>query len=293
MRYRFVIINVKLKNRIMKRLNLTTAILLILSFGLVFQSCKKENIEKHESTSFSDDDALAESIFGDVSSIADEAYDLGSRGFKSGSGNNTFISECVVITLDLTVSPFTLTVDFGEENCLCNDGRYRRGKFVVSFNGIYRQPGTVITTSFENYHVNNHKVEGTTTLSNMGFNADSNMYYTIEIVGVIYLAGDAGTISWNSSREREWVEGRTTWVAQDDVYLITGTADGIRLNGMTWEKEITNAFRVELDCRWIVSGTMEIRPEGLSIRTLDFGDGECDNIATVLIDGVLYTIQLP
>lgn len=293
MRYRVVLISVKLKYRIMKRLNVTTAILLILGFGLLFHSCKKDEVEPYQSTSFSDDDALAESIYGDVTSIADEAYDLGSRGFKSGGGNNSFISECVTITLDLTVFPYTLTVDFGEENCLCNDGRYRRGKIVVSFNGAYHKPGTVITTSFENFHVNNHKIEGTSTISNMGFNADSNMYYSVEIVGVIYLAGDAGTITWNSSREREWIEGRTTWVAEDDVYLITGTADGVRPNGQTWEKEITSAFRVELDCRWIVSGTMEIRPEGLPIRVLDFGDGECDNIATVLIDGVLYTIHLP
>jgi len=29
------------------------------------------------------------------------------------------------------------------------------------------------------------------------------------------------------------------------------------------------------------------------VRVLDFGDGDCDNIATVLINGITFTIFLP
>ncbi|MCF6334259.1 MAG: class I SAM-dependent methyltransferase [Spirochaetales bacterium] len=91
----------------------------------------------------------------------------------------------------------------------------------------------------------------------------------------------------------EWIEGVDTFILRDDVYLITGEADGIRANGYTWEREIINPLRKEIGCKHFVSGTVEMRPEGLSIRLLDYGNGECDNIATVIIDGVVYTIMLP
>jgi hypothetical protein len=61
---------------------------------------------------------------------------------------------------------------------------------------------------------------------------------------------------------------------------------------MTWDAEILTPLRKELVCRFIVSGTIEIRPENLPVRLLDYGDGECDNIATVTINGEVYTIYL-
>jgi hypothetical protein len=118
------------------------------------------------------------------------------------------------------------------------------------------------------------------------------MYYTIEVVGVIYKANNGGVVSWNSSRVREWIQGYQTGNPWDDIYLITGTADGILASGMTWEREIINALRIELACRFIVSGTVEIRPEGKPVRILDYGNGDCDNIATVIVNGVTYTIYL-
>ena len=41
----------------------------------------------------------------------------------------------------------TLTIDFGSTNCLCPDGRYRRGKIVVVFTGsdLRRHFGAIAT----------------------------------------------------------------------------------------------------------------------------------------------------
>jgi len=256
-------------------------------------SCKKDEQQFAEDTSASADDAFAESIYSNATSIADEAYANGSGGLKSGDATNQFLSGCVTVTLDTTVIPRELTIDFGDENCLCQDGRYRRGKIIITFTGGYRWPGTVITYGFDNYHVNDNHVDGTKIITNMGLNENNNLYYNIEVVGVIYRANNGGALSWNSSRVREWIHGAFTWPVVDDVYLITGTADGIRPNGQTWERVIVNPLRVELNCKWIVSGTMEIQPEGKPLRILDFGSGDCDNIATVLINGVTYTIFLP
>ena len=126
----------------------------------------------------------------------------------------------------------------------------------------------------------------------MGYNEAGNLWFTIEVQGLITLAGNGATISWNASKEREWVEGSNTWNRWDDVYHITGTANGVRVSGKSWTKEIIIPLRRELVCRFFVSGSVEIIPEGRPARLLDYGDGQCDNLATVTINGRTYTIHL-
>ena len=254
-------------------------------------SCSKDNPANPTFTTVQDD-AYAESIFDNVTSLTNEAYDLSSTSFKSTEGR-VFLSNCATVSLDTTAFPRVLTIDFGDTNCLGNDGRYRRGKILVSFTGRYRKPGTIITTTFDNYYVNDNQIEGTKVVTNNGLNDERHMTWTISVNGVITLANGKGTITWKSQRTREWVKGNDTPHARwDDVYLITGQASGERANGLKWTRKITNPLRVELACRFIVSGTVEIKPEGKPMRTLDFGDGECDNLATVTVNGKTYTIHL-
>lgn len=278
----------------MKTLKFSLVLLTIIGMVAMVSSCKKENEEPEMSdTAFSQDDAFAEGIFDDVSTIVDEAYEMSTNNLKSGYGDGIIIGPCATISLDTTVTPRELIIDFGEVNCLCNDGRYRRGKIIVAFTGRYRLPGTVITTGFEDFYVNDNKVEGTKVVTNMGPNNLGQPYFNIDIIGVINLANNLGTLSWNASKTHTWVQGYNTWFLFDDVYLIEGVADGIRPNGATWEREIINPLEVKLNCKWIVSGTIELRPNGGPVGVLDFGDGDCDNIATVLINGITFTIFLP
>ena len=287
---RFVSVN-HLKQKIMKKVNLIFVALTFISFAVLMSSCKKEETTQPADTAAAEDNSLAEGIFDNVSVMADEAYALSTNGPRAVDDSIVF-GGCVTITLDTTVMPRILTIDFGEENCLCLDGKYRRGKIIVTFDGRYKRPGTVITHGFEGYYVNDHNVDGTKVVTNMGPNDLGHVYYTIEIVGVIHLANNAGTISWNSSRQREWIQGYHTGNRWDDIYHITGTADGIRVNGLTWEAEIINPLRKELACRFLVAGTIEITRENRPLILLDYGNGDCDNIATVLINGEVYTIYL-
>jgi hypothetical protein len=275
----------------MKKISLITGMILIATLLSVLNSCKKDDVQLEDSN-ISQDDAYAEKTFENVSDMADEAYDIGTGNhLKAFPGNRLFLSECATVTLDTTGIPYVLTIDFGDSNCLCIDEKYRRGKIIITFNGRYRDPGTVITHTFEDYFVNDKSVEGTRVVTNMGENEDGNIYFTIEVTGVIQRE-DGSTFSWNSSRVREWAEGYETPTRWDDVYLITGTANGIRPNSLTWETEIITPLRAELVCRFIVSGSIEIRPQDRPIRLLDYGTGDCDNEATVTINGETYTIYL-
>lgn len=283
----------------MKKIQFKFVLFALFSFTLAFTACKKDNESQVESidTNATEYDALAENIFTDVTNISNEAYDLGTTNFKSGDDDSDIIGLCATITLDTTVFPRELIIDFGDENCLCRDGKYRRGKIINTFTGRYKMPGTIITLGFEDFYVNDNHVEGSRVVTNMGFNEDENMYWTIEVESLITLAGDETSetsvaFGWNSSRIREWVEGMDTPRRWDDVFLITGTAEGVRPSGLNWTREIIIPLRKQMSCRFIVSGSVEIQPENMPLSLLDFGDGDCDNIATITVNGRTKTIFL-
>ncbi len=270
---------------------ITLAFTVMMAALLMFSSCKKNNPVDNDFSAVKDD-AFAESTFDNVTNLADEAYALSTNGhFKSS--DNIFLGDCATVTLDTTTFPYEMTIDFGDTNCLGTDGRYRRGKIIVTFTGRYWRPGTIITTTFDEYYVNDNQVEGTKVVTNNGFNDAGNMNWDIAVNGMITLANGEGTITWNSQRNREWIEGISTpFNRWDNIYLITGDAHGERANGLHWTRQITNPLRIELACRFIVSGTVKVIPEGKPVRILDFGDGNCDNEATVTVNGNTYTIYL-
>jgi hypothetical protein len=47
-----------------------------------------------------------------------------------------------------------------------------------------------------------------------------------------------------------------------------------------------------MSCQWrIVSGTIEMNPEGKSTRTIDYGNGNCDNEISVTVNGKTRTMS--
>jgi hypothetical protein len=261
--------------------------------GLFFAGCNKDNKEadQNEEILTVQDNANAEKTFNDVSDIADQAYNS-FQATKSTTTDGDIIGECAVVSLDTITFPRTLTIDFGDTNCLCADGRYRRGKILVSFTSHYREEGTVITHTFDNYFVNNNQVLGTKIVTNAGRNENDHLYFTITVDGLIIKADGGGQVTWVSSRIREWILGEETFDRFDDVYLITGNGSGTMASGKSYTIEITNSLRREIGCKHFVSGTFEFKPEDKPLRVFDYGEGECDNVATVTVNGKTYTIYL-
>lgn len=268
---------------------LIAAIMLFAATAFLFTSCKRENLDDNMRSA--EDNALVEVNFSDAQSIADEAAAGNMSSYKSENVDG-ILSTCATITHDTLSDPRVLTIDFGDLNCTCNDGRQRRGKIIVTYTGQYREPGHIHTITFDNYFVNDNQVLGTKTVINNGYNNDGNLYYSIEVDGSIIRANDEGTITFVSSREREWIEGESTPERVDDVYLVTGTASGTNSEGGSFTATITSALRRTVACHQFVSGTAEVTPANRPTRYIDFGDGSCDNQATVTVNGNEHIIQL-
>lgn len=269
---------------------ISPSVLSIAALALVLNACRKEK-EVDKDTSVASDNNMAEYAFNEVTSISDAAANgyLVFTNYKSEM--DTTVLGCATIISDTTVSPRQLIVDYGPSNCTCGDGRTRRGKIITTYTGRYRDAGTVITHSFSNYYVNDHQVTGTKTVTNMGLNGSGHPYYNIYVNGSV-IKPSGGTITWTSTRVREWLQGYTTLTLADDVYLITGSASGTNAAGQSYSASISSPLRIELTCPRIVSGTINFTPSGKPTRTIDYGSGACDNQATVTINGNTYTITL-
>lgn len=272
-------------------------VILFLALILAVQvSCRKEDEPDRESDT-AVEFAAADNSFNDVSAIADEAYGGNMNGFRHSSGNGT-LSNCATISIDTAVSPRILVVDFGTSDCLCKDGNYRRGKIIVTWNGAYRDSGSVHTITFDGYHVNFNKVMGTKTVRNMGLNTAGNLVFSVTVNGSIewstdYFAG-GGTGTYTSTRTREWIAGSSTFNVLDDVYLISGSASGTTRTGTSYTMSTSAPLKKEIGFRHFTDGVLNFQPGSKPVRSIDYGyvNGQRDNLARVTVAGQTFTITL-
>lgn len=268
--------------------------------SLVVVGCKKDEEEPIDTqTTASQDNSTAQNIFQDIKRVVEEAATDEGQSNQKKTGYS--FGNCATVSISPawtdTIWPKVLTIDFGSTNCTGNYGVNRRGKLVITMTGRYRDEGSEITVQPDNYYVNDHKIEGTKKLTNNGRNSSNNLTYTINVTNgkLTYPNGDIAY--WESTRTNEWVagEGTTLWTDGfsgicDDEYLITGSATGVNRNGLSYTVNITSALKKKVCCRWIVSGRVDIEPNGLLTRTIDFGSGSCDALATITINGNSFTI---
>jgi hypothetical protein len=280
------------------------SLFVILAASLVLVACKKEEKEEVDSdTQSGSDNALAEGAFNDVSSIADQADDGTLSTFRFTDAGSILGACSKINRLNSNASnPDTLLITFGTNNganpnigCNCLDGRVRKGSIQVVYTGNYRDSLSTHTITFANYFVNNNQLLGSKTVTNLGRNALGHPRFSVSVNGSVVLANNGGTITWVSSRTREWTAGYTTlgvgsW--SDDEYLISGTANGTSASGNSFTAVITSPLKRALNCSWITSGKIEFTPAGKVTRTIDFGNGNCDDSAILTINGNPYTISL-
>jgi hypothetical protein len=278
--------------------------LLILAAALVssLDACKKkEKEEEYDNSSAPKSNAIIENAYDEMTNMSDQAVNgtLDYYGFPKvttvyGKEDVSLLEKeaCnVIITIDTVSSPKTVTIDWGNANCDCDDGKQRRGKIITSFTGKYRDSGTVITHTPVDYYVNDNKISGTKTVTNKGLNSSGKPYFTISVNGTVTMS-DGEIFTYTSDRVRTWTAGHGTLLYfLDDEYDITGSANASSTNGNGYVATITSALHVKVGCPYIMSGILEFTPTGKLMRTINYGNGTCDNTFTVTINGVTYTIN--
>jgi len=287
----------------------------ILAGLMIFSSCKKDNNINNTTDpnpavtiDAAQSDVIADAQFDDVFNITMgvQASDAGEEmGIGTGAGviykpagsdgtlSPDSTSRCFTVTVTpktLHVFPKVITIDFGT-GCLGKDGKLRKGKIISTYTGPMFIPGNTTTTTFEDYNVDSFKIEGTHMVENTS--TSNKKSWTVKVVnGKITNTITGNWRQWDGTREHTQNEGNgTPLYLLDDVYEITGNSNGSNSNGNSWTSTITQPLIRKFTCPWIAKGQVKIT-RNANNAVLDFGDGSCDNKATITINGISHIISL-
>ncbi len=265
----------------MKRI-LFSSIIAISVVAFTFNSCKKDKPDTKTQSAV--DNNICESEFTkvmpNVNSIA-----------INENGVRTMQNICPAITIDSTTYtggwPRIMIIDYGAGCTDSVDGKIRTGQIKCVFSNRWGLKGSSIKITLINYYVNN-----------MGYTADSikithdaaNTFTNTIYKGQCISA--AWSLEWAATHTLTQTAGASTTTPNDDVFQLTGTANGRDRNGLTYTVATVAPVIKRSSCSWIESGKLNLTPSGLPARTIDFGNGTCDNQATIIINGNTFSFTM-
>ncbi len=218
---------------------------------------------------------LADDISAEIDSVVeDDSVENGLESRSSSSSSNH--PRCVERTSVDTANGKIVTLDFGT-GCEGRRGREFAGKIIIEYSKTDTSFSKTLT--FENFTVEGHSIEGGKSIVKIKENANGNPEATFNIDITITLESGVVIIR-KGTKVKEKISGADTEDRGDDVYSISGNWESVSKSGVVKTATITTDLRREWACKYIVSGVVEIAKDGMT-ATLDFGDGSCDNLATL------------
>ena len=243
-------------------------------------------------------DSKIDASIDDVSNMVEDQFSMKqSATGKSSEKMTSMLPACAVVTWTYTDGTFTGTIDFGTEGCTLQNGNVVKGKITLTFSGNFTTPEQTITYSFDQFYHNGKKIQGSKTitraLKSTELLAAVHPVFTCNVDMTVTFE-DASVYTRTGNRVKEIVEGYdTTGSWEDNVFLVTGTGTTTKPNGDTWSSTIKTPLRYVMACKkpFPVSGTVLKIKNGVE-TLVDYGNGDCDNLASVTTGGVTTTIEL-
>ncbi len=304
-----------------------TAMVLALSVGLT-TSCRKDKKTEEEvdrDTSEAEDNGSSETITNDISNIGSQACESTNGQLNTYKMNGTEsvyapLLACATVSADLAAK--IVTVTFNGSQCL--DGRTRSGSLIYDYSQSitsgtftptrYRHPGFKCVITSQNYVVDSYTViinnKTVTNTTPVGFNPSAtNLSWNVTSNLSIIKPSNGGTITSSINRTKTLLNtndntvyvNESTPIAWSKARIgITGSASGTTANGLNYSANIVSQLVKDFGTcttsnnrrAHFIQGVLNFTPGNKPTRTIDYGNGACDNAATVTINGNFYNITL-
>ena len=293
-------------------------------------SCKKENSgtnnltpnqEQEAVSNSSEADAEAEIIFDGIfdnvmgvnNEVGMEGTGIFGQKTEFGSGETSRTDSigpsfrCFTVTISIVSPPnkfpLKIVTDFGTVGCKGKDGHIRRGKIITTYTNRLIYPQASATTTFENFSIDEIKIVGVHKITNT---STSNVRsFNVRVESARIDKPNNNYTEWNSTKNITQIEGLgTPELPFDDIFKMEGYANGKVKHGnniILYRSEIIEPLFKKFNCRWIVKGKIKTwratnstatTPTDAVLAVLDFGDGSCDNKATLTVNGITKQISL-
>lgn len=281
----------KLKNLITQNAGLGLGVCFLLAS---LSACEKEDEVLSDSVApqaeeVTDAEAVADDIFEDADQISLEAVAYAENG-RIASSDSIISSSCVSRLVERSDYEYSRTVTLTfEEGCEGPKGRVRTGVITVNRKIDFEALTYTVTTTFQDFHINGRKIEGTRTLV---FKKEEDGVRSITAkleAGKVTL--EDGNIITRSGEFTKTVNRKTGEIS------LEGTAEGITRKGIAYTATITEPLVYKSACReegifMAVKGSKSITREDKADFTISYGEGDCDKAVTVSSEGESRIIEI-
>ena len=263
-------------------------------------SCKEEvRLTAADSQDISEE-ALTDSYFQDADDMGGVAVGAPSDNQYSGGRVATTITitderfngAIVTIEANGTIEnpQGLITVDFGV-GCIDSRLNVRKGKLKFAYNGRRFQPGSTVIMTTENYSINDVKLEGTRTSTNVqGSTSDAPKFNVVLTNGKATFPD--GTVAERTSNITwEWIRQENPI---NDYLLIdqASSAEGKTRGGRIYNVSLSEDLKYKRFCGIAVSGIKQYIIDKQKTIVIDYGNGECDKSVTISVNGVTHNVNV-
>jgi len=269
---------------------------LAISGLLLFAACEKE--DSLPIAQLNETEETSQEV--DLNSTMVDIDEVISSGFQRGGFANRTLASleedlCEKVRIEWLPNDRKMIIDFGE-GCISPRGVTRSGKIIVTYTGRYWSPGSVITSTFENYYVDDRKIEGVRIVKNEGFN-EKDKFFTFRIIV------EGGKIIWPDGTFRTFISRhiRQVFLPNGDrgmVYKVLGGSKGKNRMGNEYMIEISSPLLYMERCmrsgiRIPSGGIFSLKVQSEAEIIVDFGRGSCDREVSITRGGETKTVTLP
>ena len=282
--------------------NIILSVSLIFSALITLNSCKKKTEVDNETQSVVDN-AICELQFMAITPVVNEKG-INQAGIKRtsascgtwsvlGAISGTNTPNVATDTLDSNGDgfydngPVSFQIDYGT-GCLSFDNlSFKTGIIKITSAKRWSTYNNPVTIDLLNYKVNNITYSGQIIITR-----NDSVTLTTQVIN-----GHCTDGSWNIDYEGtkviKQIGGYSTKNTEaDDVISIDGNSSGKNREGRTFTTSITSSLIKKSNCKYITSGTLDLTPDGFKTRTVDFGNGTCDDDATYTVNGSTVSFKL-
>ena len=271
--------------------------------SLLTISCSKDSADNSSITA---DEAT---VNAKIDLANDDVSDVVETEFNATMENNTYGKSSEAATKHYPIitrvpdfgTPITAgtlvtkTIDYGTAGVTLLNGNVLKGIIRISFTYEPTAVSHTINYTFDNFYHNAIKFDGNKTFTRTMTAGTNSHPIVVMIMDMTATFPDGRVVQRTGTRTREITAGYATPnVLMDNVYQVTGNWSTTFPNTSVQTSTITSPLIVKMSCMAVnkpllVQGVITI-VRNTHTATLDYGTGDCDNIAIFTINGVPHTI---
>lgn len=259
-----------------------------LALSIFILSCSKDDSSSTDNTlnaAQARTSAEIDNITDDVSAIVDNQIDIQlSDTGRMIDTPESFLPPCATVSTVVTGNTWTRTIDFGSEGCTMPNERVLKGMIIITKTANSDPLSRTFTITFSDFFINLRQIEGSKTIVRTLTTVAPIQPTSSMTMNITVTFPNGESYARTGNRVSEMIEGYDTPIWSDNIFRVSGNWSTTRPN---WSQTttITTPLVFRMNCQYrLVRGVLEIVRNN-NTAVIDYGDGTCDNQATISING--------